>query len=267
MNKENQMKTNSDEMIMAYVDGELNSSQTAAVEQALEKNPILQKKAELFSETTSMLQGVYDAPLHEKTPEFLLKTLQPPSMESKWQRGIKLFIQAVQIPAMHPVPTFALLAVVTISTGLMYSNTFLNPAAQSNYPSLVYDSTFSSGLENTPSGHSFIDKHSSAEIIPVLSFQNQQDYYCRQFDIVDKTQADHFMGSGIACRNNDAHWETVAYYQAESATPTQSDDSGSYELAGASGQIDAFIDERRLGELLTTRQEHELMQHGWNTRP
>jgi len=261
------MKTNSDEMIMAYVDGELNPSQAAAVEQALADDPVLRERAALFAETTSMLQGVYDAPLHEKTPEFLLKTLQPPSMESRWRSGIKLFMQAIQIPVMHPVPTFALLAVVTIGTGLMYSNNFLNPPAPSNYPSLVYDSSFSSGLENTSSGQSFIDKHSLAEIIPVLSFQNQQNYYCRQFDIVDKTQDDHFMGSGIACRNNDAHWETVAYYQADSAPPTQSDDSGSYELAGASGQIDAFIDERRLGELLTTRQEHELMQHGWNTRP
>ena len=260
------MKINSDEMIMAYVDGELNPNQTAAVEQALKDDPVLRQKAVLFSETTSMLHGVYDAPLHEKAPDFLLKTLQPPPVESRWLSGIKLIMQAIQIPAMHPVPTFALLAVVTISTGLMYSNNFLTPSVHSNYPSLVYDSAFSSGLENTPSGQSFIDKHSSAEIIPVLSFQNRQNYYCRQFDIVDKMQSDPFLGSGIACRNNDVRWETVAYYRADSTIPAQSH-GDSYELAGASAQIDAFIDARRLGELLTTRQEHKLMQHGWTTRP
>jgi hypothetical protein len=262
MNKETYMKPISDEMIMAYVDGELNPDQAAAVEQALENDPTLRKKAAIFSETTSMLHGVYDAPLHEKTPEFLFRTLQPAPLANRWRRGVKLFMQAVQLPAMHPVPIFALLAITIISSSLLYTNAFLNSPAKSNYPSLVYDSTFSRGLESTTSGQAFIDQHSSAEIIPILSFQNQQQYYCRQFEIVDRTQGNHFRGSGIACRNNDKQWQTIVYYHADSIPQSQSDNE-SYELAGASSQLDTLIDEQRQGEILTALQEHELMQQGW----
>jgi hypothetical protein len=258
------MKSISDEMIMAYVDGELTPEQATAVELALKNDPMLRKTVVLFSDTTAMLDGVYDAPLHENVPESLLKVLNSAPLESRWTRGIKLCLRAIQVPAMHPVPTFALLAITIISSSLLYSNGFLNQHTQNSYPSFVFDNAFSRGLENTPSGQSFADQHSSVEILPILSFQNQQKYYCRQFEIVDKTQNNHFRGSGIACRDNNKKWETIAYSRA-TPMPTAQSDKISYELAGASNQLDTLIDERRNGEILTISQEHTLIQQGWKT--
>jgi hypothetical protein len=254
----------SDEMIMAFVDGELDAGQTKIVEHALAADPALQEKAVMFAETTSMLAGVYDGPLQEEVPGRLLKTVQSYPAGSWWQRTVKKIRRAVWVPVMRPAPAFALMAVLIIGGWLLYSGNFFNPSTGGNYPAFAKGDAFSQGLEGTPSGKSFIDKQFAVEIVPVLTFRDREYSFCRRFEALSKTDSNHFLGSGIACRGRKGHWQTIAYVPVRPKSRQQQPDGRSYELAGARDPIDAIIDKRRQGQLLGTNQELELIRSGWS---
>ncbi len=263
---EKSIKDISDEMIMAFVDGELDAGQTEIVEHALETDPALQEKAAMFAETTSMLAGVYDGPLHEEVPECLVRTVQKYGREESWfARFAKKFRQMLCFPAMQPAPVLALMAVLIIGGWLFYSGNFFNPSPGGNYPAFAKGDAFSQGLDSTPGGRIFSVAGFSARVSPVVTFVDKENRYCRRFDVLDQADNNQIIGRGIACRDQAKQWQTIVYQQVPEKGSAPSARS-SFELAGSSNPVDSVMN-KEARNLLSDQQVRALIKNGWSVSP
>jgi len=251
----------SDEMIMAFVDGELDVDEALQVEQALQSDPALQKKAAMFAETASMLEGVYDAPLSEEVPEHLLRTVREYNRENRLVRFARKIGQAMSFPVTHPAPAFALLALLVLSGGLFYHFTDRG----NGYPVFIRDASFFQGLENTPGGRIFPVAGFSTRVSPVATFTDRQNRFCRRFDVLGPTDSNHIIGRGIACRKQTNQWQTLVYQQITSKSSAPSAHS-SFELAGSNNPVDIMMD-KDARNLLSDQKVRALIKNGWNNTP
>ncbi len=249
----------SDEMIMAYVDGELDEQQRAVVEQALQQDPVLRKQADMFRETTAMLQGVYDAPLHEEIPAHLMTTItgrpkkkNPAARWLDWWRARPLF------PVRAPSLAALVLVVVLLST--LYVG---KKKDTSRYPAVVRSQDFMRQLTHIPSGQSFTVTGFEGQVIPVLSFRDQEYSYCRVFDLLNSTQTSApVQGRGIACHVSAENWQTIVY-EPGSSSKRENKKHGTYELATSNDPIEQVVEKRRIGPALNMAGELAAIQRGW----
>lgn len=262
MNRNTPTEKISDEMIMAYVDGELNEEQAARIRKALETDPVLQEKADLFQDTTFMLQGIYDAPLQEEVPERLLKSVRAYKPETLSGRIRIFFRNCIHIPVMQSVYASAFVVVVIMGVGLIYYFSSTYSPGNNAYPAFIVSEDFNRGLEKTPSGQPVVLKQSGVQVLPIATFQDKDLHFCRQFEVVSNTGEERTFFQGIACRNPEGIWKTVAFIEVPANTRPEPDNS-SYELAGAAEPINEVLDKLRAAPPLTAQQEFELIGQGW----
>ncbi|MCD6580919.1 MAG: hypothetical protein J7K90_03885 [Desulfuromusa sp.] len=61
-----------DENLMAYIDGELDTPETEEVRKALLTDAKAQERIKIFRESATLLREAYDAPFHEEIPQHLI---------------------------------------------------------------------------------------------------------------------------------------------------------------------------------------------------
>jgi anti-sigma factor RsiW len=66
-----------DVMLMAYVDGEVDSATARQIEHAIAADPSLSARARMFRDSAAMMRGAYADALHEKVPDRLISALSP----------------------------------------------------------------------------------------------------------------------------------------------------------------------------------------------
>jgi len=66
-----------DVMLMAYVDGEVDTATARQIEHAIGADPTLAARAKTFRESASLLRGAYAEPMHEEVPDRLIAALKP----------------------------------------------------------------------------------------------------------------------------------------------------------------------------------------------
>jgi hypothetical protein len=242
------------------VDGELDTKQSALVRQALQNNPVLMEKADLFRETTSMLDGIYDAPLHEEVPVCLTNSINAHQLGFSY-RVRKFFHDCLQFPATQPAFASAIVVFTIIGTGFFYMA--WNPLAPVPAPdTLISSEQFSHALEKTPGGQSREIKKYEATVTPVVTFRDREHHFCRQYEVITKSGASQVFQQGIACRDLKGAWETVAFLTTKESMP-QHTGSGGYELSGSGNVIDETMDQLRAGTPLTSEQELERIRLNW----
>ena len=64
-----------DELLMAYADGELDSAEQRRVERYLANDPASAQRLEMFTQTGRDLGRLFDQPMREAIPERLLQTV------------------------------------------------------------------------------------------------------------------------------------------------------------------------------------------------
>jgi hypothetical protein len=254
------MEKLSDETIMAYVDGELDTEQSTLVREALQSDPVLMEKADLFRETTSMLDGIYDAPLHEEVPECLTDSINAHQLGFS-HRIRKFFHDCLQFPAMQPAFASAIVAGIIIGAGFLYKT--WNPLAPvPTTDTLVSSEEFSYALEKTPGGQSSEIKKYGATVTPVITFRDKEHRFCRQYEVITESGTTQVFQQGIACRDLKGAWETVTFLTMKESM-SQHSGSVSYELSGSENIIDEAMDQLRAGAPLTSVQELEHIHLNW----
>jgi len=261
-----------DELIMAYVDGELDDKERVLVERAMKEDDRLVEKAKVFKESRELLQGVYDAPLHEEVPEHLLKMVQTGGMAQAhaskgwWDRLITTFKEAFLFlnarPALMAATAFVFIAAMA---GLLYHmavpwSPMRKATRWTNW------AAFQKGMATTPSGEYFFVKKGKIKVSPTVTFRDKEYPYCREFQIFEasKTQTPRGLeGSGIACLDeSEGRWKVIAYAPIRPKSTAGPPDKG-YELAGTENPIDSLVDKRRIGQPLSKEQELDRIKKGW----
>ena len=244
-----------DELIMAYADGQLPDAEARKVEQAALADPALQEKIRLFAETARQLKTaaaelppVPDA-LGQKISAMLEKDAE--RVDQAEQDNV------VQLPRRSWTGQWpaALAASITLAIGVA-AGLALGPfgAPQTAPPfglAALADPEISVSLSGAASGTSSV-LGSGATLNVIASFVDADDTLCREFDY---EAADGPSIVSVACRVNDTWRPKIAiaasHEQAGTFAPASSLDALETWLStsGFGDPLDPAIEKQRLADL------------------
>lgn len=265
----------SDEILMAYADGELAPKETAALEVVLKKDATLRMRLEPFVVTRRKLVDTFDSTLAEPIPDHLISAiLRAPApagyaqaaRASSGARGIQRALEAFAatiFPGGLSLATAASVALV-ISVGAAGGWLAARETAPAetgliaaNGPGLAASGALAAALERAPSA-----VPSTAAIVPINTFRTKEEDLCREYRIAGTAGQSGY--AGVACRTDDGTWRVAVHV----ATPKPVDGS-SQQHKTATGlnvpAVDKVVDSIKKGDVLGPEEERTLRESGWRT--
>ncbi len=263
----------SDEMLMAYADGELGGNDRADVEAYLAQSPEGAGRLVIFSATGRGLADILPQSLFEPVPAHLLsfvKSLPAAPAEPTMSDNVIAFNR----PVRPPVPisrrnwslaAAACLTLVAVGAGSFWYKTSVS--ADQNFAlkqpasgDAVAGTELASALDSTLSGDAAARSIAgvAAMIKPVFTFATASNQFCRQYEITRSATA---AISGVACRSADGQWQIKSHV---AFVPGQNND-GQIITAGKAGvaEVEAIVDHLINGNVFDRAQETSLMKDGW----
>jgi hypothetical protein len=220
----------SDEMLMAYADGELDPAAAADVRRAVDSDPILEKRLRLFAQSRLEAKQALQNVLEEPIPARLLGAVHAADPPRRWYRGFWL-----------PMG----IAVAASLVGGFLVGSSLRPRAVS-----LTGEEIAGMLETAPAGQAVA--FDGGELSIVGTYQAGESY-CRVFRRVAAAGS----WRGVACRN-DGGWLTELVI---------ADGHPMGDFAPASGfaaeGIEAFLEAVGAGEALSEVAERAAIERGW----
>lgn len=269
-----------DELLMAYADGELDSAEQRRVERYLANDPASAQRLEMFTQTGRDLGRLFDQPMREAIPERLLQTVMgsnssSPAATMKLTQRRPRFLTALTeafFPSHAGWKTAAATAALLI-VGAAAGWTLNNTQASGSGPSLVSladgalvaSKELGRVLAGAPSGIAVGLGQQSANfaVKPVLSFQSISGGYCRQYEL---SNASGSRFSGVGCRMANGQWRIEVHSQVAAAP-----DATQGGITPASGRsspvVESAIDRMIKGDALGSVAERSLIDNKWQASP
>jgi hypothetical protein len=239
----------SDEILMAYADGELEPALRAEVEQAMRADPALAANVErhraLRADVFAAFAGVLDEPVPGR--------LRPRAAPSNHVRVDALeAARARQLPARWSWPQWgamaASLVVGVLAGALGWQGTQSEAPFARAGGALVAQGALAQALSRQ-----LASEQARGGVKLGVSFEAKDGSYCRSFTLGS--------AGGLACRSGDA-WRIPVLAEGEA---TQ---GGAYRQAGSAtpGAVLDAIDQRIAGSTLDAAGERAARGHGWQRR-
>lgn len=224
----------SDEILMAYVDGELDAAARAEVDAALAGDAALRAKLEAQQRLRTRLSAAFDGALAERVPARLSAAAEAPRADV-----VDLAARRARRWSARDWGAMAasLAAGVVLGVGLMGAPALMIAAGEDG---LMARGALARALDAQLAS----DEAGAVRI--GLSFRDQSGGYCRTFDLIESQT------SGLACRAQ-AGW-TVAM--------TAANPQSEIRTAGA-GEVLAAVEARIAGEPLDAEAEVAAREAGW----
>jgi hypothetical protein len=278
MENESEFRTD-DELLSAWIDGELPTDREAALERRLATDPALALRLERLSEANAALRDAYAPVAHEPLPQAvvdLIGAVTARSQDATLDAGSAAARGATVVdlgarrrprePGTFPWSA-ALAASVTLAIGAVLGF-FIAPQGSSPESGLLAStgnvargSSLHDALETLPSGDTR-EIAAGLAVTPALSFESRDGGYCRELAIAGSDGS----AAALACRR-DGGWRVEALGFDEAPAPGAGPQGGEFRPAGrASSAIDAAIDERIAGDPLDAAAESALIGRGWQPR-
>jgi hypothetical protein len=242
----------SDEMLMAYVDGELDESARDRLESAMANDPVLAARIARQQALRARLQGAFDATLQESLPQRLLHaasaTAAPaahavaPSPPRRWPVAASWFAMAASL----------LLGVLIGQRVLQAPDAAAQIVAGESAP--VARGKLEQALTDQLAEQGAID-----DVSVGISFLAGSGEFCRTFSL----RADVVI-TGLACRAG-PQWQIQMF---DTAPPTIAASSGSMRQAAAElpDSVRQAVEARIAGEPLDRAGEAQARSDGWQRR-
>lgn len=271
----------SDELLMAYADGELDVAERRRVELRLAADPEARERLEVFRRTGRAIGRTLDLAAFEDVPGRLADAVRagqagsrpayPSAVGATGSRGGWL---AQALRRLLPEPdlpwrlALALSGVLVLGTGLGWllatipgANPQREVLVRSDGARLFASATLASVLEHRPSGTETRVAIADADAIvaPRMTFTNVAHELCRHYRIDSDPGA---RADGVACREVDGRWRIEAQVALPAAAPRR--ETGYAPAGGEDGNaIDAVLDRLIVGDPLDLRTEAELLAREW----
>lgn len=276
----------SDEMLMAYADGELAPKARAAVEAQLATDAEARERLKVFEATRAPIAQLYDETLREPVPGHLLKLVlcdEPPQAANMGTPG------TVRVKKAKPNPVMAALNAVgrtfvsgpRLSVATAWSVLILAVAGGAG---LYFNQTsghghelvtlqngqiFAAGplqraLETVPSGKKVSLGDSPASDVTVrvvLTFKNRHKAFCRQYDAATPNGG----CAGVACRTDAGRWR-LDIHMANAGRPRPATEEPSKRFSPASkatSSVEAAVRKVIEGDALGPAEEQALIRNNW----
>ena len=191
-----------DEMLVAYVDGELDPGAARTVEAALAEDAGLTATARALRDSAALLRPVHGEPRHEPPPRRFLAALE---------RGRR-----------RALPRFARLVAASVAAlvlgaggGFFASEVRLEQMLQQAENARLIDElamrralveALETSISGTPVAWHSVDTGRSGEVVPVRTFRSANGVFCREYEETMVRDAGVERVFGIACRQDTGVW-------------------------------------------------------------
>lgn len=207
------MKVINDQILMSYVDGELDEAMTRAVEAELGENAALRARVQDYRRNDSLLKAAFKQSMLEGQRPVTFPFPVPGRTEastSRWGYLPLALAASIAILAIGAVTGFAVI-------DSLVEHKLARRVEMNQRDLRAIDSTRTEALEKKVSGTEVSwkspDSGNFGIFVPVRTWRTKTGQFCREFegttsiDGIDTTQY------GVACRTNDDHWKVrVRYY-------------------------------------------------------
>lgn len=264
-----------DHTLLAYLDGELDDAQCAAVEAACAEQPALAQRLDLLALSDERVRRSYQAVLEEPVPPHLIvvilnapdprrrHTTSPPRSPSTASSGLRWAAWLAPLwtgwggRGTTAFASVALLALGAVAAWTLHPGPNEGWALRAGEP--LQDRSLLVALETAPSGREV--EAAGRQFQLLASFERTQGGFCREFNASDNgtDPADHL---GVACRTGQGQWELVVL-----ATENRPADPQHGGYRTASERQFEVVDGWRLahtrGQPMEPAQERALIERGW----
>ena len=241
----------SDEIVMAYVDGELGDAPRAALELAMTTDPDLAQRVARHRELRKRVQGAFDPVLAEPVPERLLAAAK--GMAANTRDGN--IVARKRIPARDwGWPQWGAIA-ASLILGVLVAPLLRHEPGEE--PLGIRDGKVlaSGALAHALSEQLAFNQAADASVHIGISFLSRHGDYCRTFMLREKSTI-----AGLACRDGGG-WRLEALAAMDHPT------SGSAEYQPAASSlppaIEQSVDELIVGDPLDAKSEAAARGKGW----
>jgi len=183
----------SDEMLMAYADGELDLVARAEIEAAIAADPEVARAVERHRALAARVQGAYRSMLVEPVPEKLAALVSEPAAAQVVPIGVHRKERPAPAPSRPFVPQWAAIA-ASLAIGVLVGLFALRePAApwEESGAGLVASADLDRALSTKLAGEADVD-----DVRVGISFRNRAGVYCRTFHVQREAPL-----AGLACRD------------------------------------------------------------------
>lgn len=228
---------NDEELLSAYLDGELDEARMAEVEARLEQDAVFAARFERLGAADDAVRAAFDPVLELPVPGRLIATARgtelPPPAANDNRRAFWLGGGAIA---------------ASLVAGLLF---FAQPQGSGDDVQLALNAA----LESTPSGQT-VEVPGQGRLTPQLSFASNDGGFCREFALADAGKS----RVGLACRSG-GKWSVEALVQGGRVQ------GEGYATAGeAQGTLDRIEQAKRAGDPLTAQEEAALIARNWASR-
>ena len=261
------MQDISDEMLMAYADGELSAEDSRRVEKYLKDTPGAAARLETFVVTGRELGRLFDQPIREPVPQRILDIVYSAPLTSPLQKPNTFgsWIESL-FPGRSVLQAAAAFSVVLACGGALgWTLQARQQAASTAFVEVKNGEMLATGdfqrvLETAASGAPVAVSHGAGrqQISPMMTFVSVDGNYCRQYDLaLDPTSR----FEGVACRMPAGQWRVEVHARAK---PVSKKGGGIGTASGPSGAaIDAAYSKMSQGDALGAQDEMKLIARGW----
>lgn len=262
------MTTVDDRTLMAYVDGELETTEADRVREMVRRDADLQARVQVFEASASMLRESFHREIHRPVPGRLEALLATPTVRQRppgWVRRLNAMLSRPPGLAL----TAALLLVVGVGMGHLTAR-MVGHSSGLGADRLAWgqgSAGWNRGFETTPTSEAFTirgaDDAGNVSIVPLATFLDGNDRFCRSFQqSADATVVRH----GIACRGQDGHWTPVVVVAEMDPASSAGRGDGTYRPASATGtgMFQQLLDMQMTTSPFEPGEERALIENGWH---
>jgi len=242
-----------DELLVAYADGELTPSDAERVRLAVSADPQLAARVAMFQETRRLTGGAFAGIAREPIPAGLLQSVLPRRAVPEWRAGI------MRVTGIHALAASALLGV--LAAGLLVYTVWREPASSfgllaQNEALLAHALTLDpDGGARSPSGGL---NGATTRIMTGQTYRLPDGRICRTFEI---SQSENGVVSGLSC-GVDGGWRVALAIPGPLSAP-----GSSFQPAGgAAADLAALLDAHHAEGPLAAEEVGALIRQSWTER-
>ncbi len=268
----------SNEMLMAYADGQLDRDESARIEATLASEPAVRARFEVFAATGTCLAGHFRKPMDEPVPRHFIDLIERygHSTGTTKRPMAKLHVTLADkvrlaMASLLPRPSMALAYSMVLLVGAGVGWALQSTGSRSPGAELAQNTVVSNGvilaqgalrraLESAGSGTPVVSNgtgEAAATIRTRLTFKSQSQGFCRQYEL--KVQdGTHY--AGIGCRDEGGNWRVQMH------TPVAGRASAGERIvpAGdANATVAAMVDRLMEGDAFGAAEEAALINRQW----
>lgn len=201
-----------DDVLMAYVDGELSPQQAQALEAAMAADPLLAAAVQRHRALRDTLRAAYAPVLDEAVPEHLAALLRTSSPAQRADNVVALVPRPpAEVPTRWGWPQWVGMA-ASLLLGVAVSQWTLKPEAASLQAGPAGEFVAGGALARGLQEQLASVPDPAGTVAVGLTFRDHDGHYCRSFVIEDA----HVL-AGLACRQPDGRWRVPVVMESETA--------------------------------------------------